>query len=75
MDIYGGDPRTERILFLVPSVGRSPSLLGQISGNFRIELTQNPNTWSLKLESKDFSIAFTYRDTAEGLDLMSTTNS
>ncbi|CAH3152746.1 unnamed protein product, partial [Porites lobata] len=31
MDIYGGDPRTERILFLVPSVGRSPSLLGQIS--------------------------------------------
>ena len=35
MDIYGGDPRTERILFLVPSVGRSPSLLGQISGNLR----------------------------------------
>ncbi|XP_073249526.1 uncharacterized protein [Porites lutea] len=31
MDIYGGDPRTERMLFLVPSVGRSPSLLGQIS--------------------------------------------
>ena len=35
MDIDGGYPRTKRILFLVPSVGRSPSLLGQISGNLR----------------------------------------
>ena len=34
-DIYGGDPRVERILFLVPSVGISPSLLGEISGNLR----------------------------------------
>ena len=35
MDIDGGYPRTKRILFLVPSVGRRPSLLGQISGNLR----------------------------------------
>ena len=34
MDIDGGYARAERILFLVPSVGRSP-LLGQISGNLR----------------------------------------
>ena len=35
MDIDGGYARAERILFLVPSVGRSPSLLGQISRNLR----------------------------------------
>ena len=35
MDIDGGYPRAERILSLVPSVGKSPSLLRQISGNLR----------------------------------------
>jgi len=32
IDLYGGDQKQDRLLFLAPSTGRNATLLGEISG-------------------------------------------